>query len=321
MTWIELTAHTTDEAIDWIRTLLASTNYQYNIFIKSFINSQNNFSTDIEEMTWTNTVQIYLEQNDQTLAHVDQIIQILSSLQRTAMMTELEVSTVEELPSLSESCSAKRVGRFVITSPYSSYRPATNETPLIIESRFGFGSGFHPATILSLQLLERYIAPGMNTLDLGSGSGILSVAMAKLGATVTAIDNDPIAVQATEGTIKINQVDHAVTVRIGSLGSGSSLGHWMGGTAITGEASLQPEGDFDLIVANLFARIHISLVNDYRKALQHNSDRSSLIITAGYDIDYEQEIDLTFTQAGFRRCDRAQYGDWVALVHECNSDR
>lgn len=316
MTWIELSTHATNEAIDWIRTLLAPLDYIQSINVVSNSDLSKSFNEILEKLL---EVKIYLLDNNQSYSRVEQIKQLLSSLQRTGMITELETAIAHNISSSDAALPINRVGQFVILPLHSTYQPQTfQEIVLNVEQSAAFGSGLHPATILSLTLLERYIKPEMNILDLGCGSGILSVAMAKLGATVTAIDNDPVAVAATQVTVQENQVTDQVTVLSGSLGTGTNLGHWMGGDLISENQQLQPAAKFDLIVANIFARIHLRLVDDYRNALHQSCDRSALLITAGYDTDYEDEINQTFVQAGFYQCDRAQQEDWVALVHQLN---
>ena len=98
----------------------------------------------------------------------------------------------------------------------------------------------------------------MQVLNLGCGSGILSVALAKLGAGVLALDNDPAAVQAAKANVELNAVQQQVTVMQGSLGTGARLGHWMGWMALGEVQPIQGQAAFDLIVANILARVHIA---------------------------------------------------------------
>lgn len=278
---------------------------------------QSNLSVTEQLSEWPFIIQMYLPNEAQSRIQVDQLLQVLSPLQRTGMMTEMQTAIVHEIPVVHDSLPIHRVGRFVMLPLHGhEYIPNGDEIPLQVEQSLAFGSGFHPATVLSLKLLEQCVTPEMHTLDLGCGSGILSIAMAKLGATVTAIDNDPTAIAATQQAIYQNHVSQSVTTLVGSLGDGSQLGHWMG-EALNHEVQvIQPNKDFHLIVANIFARIHLSLVEDYRNALCNNSDRAGLLITAGYDTDYEPEIRQTFSQAGFELLDVAQIGTWVAHTHQ-----
>lgn len=314
MSWIELSTETTDEAIDWIRTLLAETHYAGAIRITPHEDST--ADSPKTSSAWSRNVHLYLPDETRSQSIVQQIRQHLSSLQRTGMISDWHISTVPTVPDTQTASPIQTIGRFVILAPDVTTPLTSHQIPLTVGPSLAFGSGFHPATILCLHLLERYVTPGMNVLDLGCGSGILSVAMAKLGATVTAIDNDAIAVAATQSSVQQNGMAQSVTTLVGSLGNGSNLGHWMGGALGQDGTTIQPIADFDLIVANLFARIHLSLIDDYHQALRQDRDRSGLIITAGYDTDYEQEIDETFRQAGFQTIASKQLDNWVAFAHQ-----
>ncbi|MDX2228773.1 MAG: 50S ribosomal protein L11 methyltransferase [Leptolyngbyaceae cyanobacterium bins.349] len=322
MTWIELSTTATAEAIDWIRTLLAPLDYIQTIKIQPGLDSGSDSGSNALKNSDSTAkssfiVHIYLLNDRQARVNVDQIWQLLSPLQRTGLITDMQTAIAADLPTVDVATPLNQVGNFVILPAHANdHSPTATAIPLKIGPHAAFGTGLHPATILSLRLLERYLQPGMHSLDLGCGSGILSVAMAKLGATVTAIDNDPIAVEATQTAIVENQVADRVTVSSGSLGAGCELGHWMGGTLAPENRPLSADASFDLIVANLFARIHLSLIPDYRKALQQNRDRPSLLITAGYDTDYEQDLNQTFAETGFLLVEREQLGNWIALVHQ-----
>ena len=292
MTWIELSLDATFEAIDWIRSLLATVGFTGDLQIETV------------QSPWAFHVHFYLPNDDRT--KINQIETALSSLYRTGMTTELEIAIVEQ----KSECSTGmyRVGdRFVIAN--GNYQAQSNEIVLNIQESLAFGSGFHPATILSLRLIERYVTSNLEVLDLGCGSGILSIAMAKLGAQVYAIDNDVIAVEATQRAIALNSV--SVKVDRASLGKGSELGHWMGGK-VAETMAIEPDENFDLIVANVFARILIDLSEDLKKALQSMGK----LIVAGFTIEYEIELTETLTRLGFELIDREQIGEWIAIVYQ-----
>lgn len=240
-------------------------------------------------------------------------------MQRTGLTTELQTSVVEEKPIDLEIINplVHRIGqRFVVLTDDASYQSEVAEEVILrLKRSLSFGSGLHPATILSLRLLERYIVPGMNVLDLGSGSGILSVAMAKLGASVLALDNDDFAVHATEDAVKLNGVEQQVTFRNGSLGYGSQLGHWMGGN-ISGQVStIQPTGTFDLIVANILARIHIALAPDLQRAIRRTKAEGGLLIAAGFTTESEDDVTTALRNVGFAAVDCERLNEWVALAY------
>jgi ribosomal protein L11 methyltransferase len=331
MPWMELSLDTTSEAVDWVCTLLAGTRYKGDVKIVECAEDPHN--------QWAFTLYLYLP--DQAHSQAQEIAEALLPLHRTGIATELQVSIVDdpaiapEYPKGIASTDSQRVNprprvhrvgdRFVILTDelaHQSYSSAPHEITLQINTSLAFGSGLHPATQLSLRLLEKHIAPGMKTLDLGSGSGILSVAIAKLGAQVLAVDNDAIAVQATQDTVQRNGLASQVTVMQGSLGRGSELGHWMGGKAL-GEvkaidpiASRYPQGidRFDLIVANILARVHITLAPDFQRALMP----SGLLITAGFTTDYEEAVTSALVKEGFQAIDCERLQEWVAWMYRLN---
>jgi ribosomal protein L11 methyltransferase len=312
MSWIELTLDTTNEAVDWVYTLLANAITPENIQISEYRDSN---------PKWTFTIQIYLPEDTQIHQRIETIAKILMPLHRTGMTSQLQTFVIEQKPNQIEASQnsanslVRRIGnRFVILSPDSNYE-ANNSQEIILhlQNSLAFGSGLHPATILSLRLLERHVTPPLHALDLGSGSGILSVALAKLGATVLAIDNDPIAVTATEEAVQRNQVTQQVTTTCASLGSASQLGHWMGGDILEDIPAIAADGQFDLIVANIFARVHISLANEFYKALRSTSTHTGILITAGYTSDREEDITSAMIAAGFSVCDREQIDEWIAI--------
>lgn len=313
MSWIELSLDTTAEAVDWVWTLLTNAIAVEDMQISEYQDRRTNIK-------WNFTIQIYLLEDARIHQRIEAIAAILAPLYRASLTTELQTFVVEQKPTQIEQNTKKsliqRIGdRFVILSADSIYQASNSQEIILrLQNSLAFGTGLHPTTILSLQLLERHLKPSMHTLDLGSGSGILSVAIAKLGASVLAIDNDSIAVTATQDAVQLNQVASQVTVTCGSLGSASQLGHWLGGDSIESVPEIKANAQFDLIAANIFARIHISLAAEFYKALRSTSIHSGILITAGYTSDREEDITSAMREAGLAVYDRAQIDEWIAIA-------
>ncbi|HYW21475.1 MAG TPA: 50S ribosomal protein L11 methyltransferase [Nodularia sp. (in: cyanobacteria)] len=323
MSWIELSLDITHEAVDWVCTLLAETIDINDIYITEYAESNSANSN------WTFTMRLYLASDVSARTRIEKIESLLSPLHRTGMTTTIQTNIVENKITDAPQPLVHPIGEkfIVVNSDTSPQSEIADKITLKIQKTLAFGSGLHPATIVSLQLLERYIVPQMQVLDLGSGSGILSVAMAKLGANVLALDNDPVAVQATQETVSLNNVEQQVQVMQGSLGCGSELGHWMGGNTLNDVSKLDAKDTFDLIIANIFARVHIALADDFRRSLKaglcpslrQNKAQPGLLITAGFTTDHEESVTTALTEAGFEVIDCQRLNEWVAITHRLRS--
>lgn len=314
MSWMALRLDTTDEAIDWVCTLLAEVNNVSDVRITEYYLADQ----EIAQSCWKFTIRLYLHHDRCSRANVEKIVSLLSPLHRTGLASAIQMTVVEEKHTDEDTLNPliHRIGkRFVVLSPDAPYQSqAADEILLRLKTTLSFGSGLHPATVVSLRMLERHVIPGMHVLDFGSGSGILSVAIAKLGANVLALDNDSFAVQATQDAVRCNGVEHQVTVMEGSLGCGSHLGHWMGGNISDNVPKVEASKTFDLIVANILARIHIALADDFQQALRRTDTHAGLLITSGFTTDYEDEVVTALTDTGFKAVDCERLNEWVALA-------
>ncbi|MFP4158319.1 MAG: 50S ribosomal protein L11 methyltransferase [Desulfobacterales bacterium] len=96
----------------------------------------------------------------------------------------------------------------VIKPTWRDYFPQNHETVIELDPGMAFGTGTHPTTAMCLRLIERFMKPGFRVLDIGTGSGILMVAAARLGAgMLLGVDNDPVAVGVAEENLLVNGVE------------------------------------------------------------------------------------------------------------------
>lgn len=184
-----------------------------------------------------------------------------------------------------------RVGRhLVVTPPWETPDLSAGDIPLVIDPGMAFGTGSHPTTQLCLASLEDYLQPGMQVADIGTGSGILAIAAAKLGAAeVTATDIDPLAVQIAAENITANGV----------------LAH-------TQEAL--PTGTYDLVVANILADVIIGL-SDTLAAL---TAPGGLLIASGIIDTREADVRIAVEAVGFAPLETRRQAEWVALIFRRN---
>ncbi len=136
---------------------------------------------------------------------------------------------------------SRRFGERIRVQPsWSRHQPTHDEILIQLDPGLAFGTGGHATTALCLELLEQYLQPGVRVADVGTGTGILAIAAAKLGAReVIAVDNDELAVKIAQGNIERNGVAERVRAQVGD-----------------GFHAL--EGTFDLIVCNIISEFLIA---------------------------------------------------------------
>jgi ribosomal protein L11 methyltransferase len=182
--------------------------------------------------------------------------------------------------------------RIVIQPSWLDYDPRPEDIVIRLDPGLAFGTGLHPTTQICLRALEDFVRPGMEVLDLGTGSGILTIAAAKLGAArVLAVDNDPQAVGVARNNVIDNAVRDRVRVEEGSLPDVS--------------------GSYDLVVVNILAWVIVELIEE---GLAERLRRDAVLITAGITIDSASEVIAALKRGGLELIDQRQQDDWVSLL-------
>jgi ribosomal protein L11 methyltransferase len=186
-----------------------------------------------------------------------------------------------------------RIGQKIVVKPtWREFEAAPDDIIVELDPGMAFGTGLHPTTQMCLQALEEKVQRGMRVLDLGTGSGILALAAAKLGAsTVLALDTDPVAVAAARENVQRNGVDAKVSVAHGSLERAS--------------------GSYDLVVVNILARIIMALA---REGLAERVRPGGQWVAAGIIEPQVAEVVVTLESAGLRVTGQQQVSDWVTLI-------
>jgi ribosomal protein L11 methyltransferase len=307
---LKITLEATAEGVDWVRMAVAATEPATPIILEP--------STSSSASVWAYQIQLGFADTWEGRQQLDVCLKKLSPLERSGLISTPAIEEGQFSETSLTSGRLGQVGRFVLALPNTDLTLQPEELPLYLPPSLGFGSGNHPATVLSLQLIQRYwqsqapVQPSqpIQVVDLGCGSGILSLACARLGGSVLALDNDSVAVAATQTAVGANGLASQIRVQTGSLGQGTQFGHWLGGEVAANLEAAHPQA-VDLIVANVLARLHLALAPDYAATLKPGG----YLITAGFTTDYEAELNTAFAQAGLVLVDRIVVQEWAALMH------
>lgn len=186
--------------------------------------------------------------------------------------------------------------RFIIKPSWESCEQTGGRIVLEIDPSSSFGTGSHNTTQLCICELERLVKPGDRLLDMGCGSGILSVAARLLGAEdISAADIDPNAVNIARENAEKNGFD--LKTYIGDVTKDEQLNREIG-------------GEYDIIVANIVADVIMGMQDILKQKLK---DDGTLIVS-GIIAPRADEVQESLLGAGFVLQERKQSGDWVAMT-------
>ncbi len=199
------------------------------------------------------------------------------------------------------------IGKIIINPGWDlSLEPNTDKIVIDLEPGFAFGTGQHETTRMAILALQDHDLKAARVLDVGSGSGILALVAAKLGARVLAVDNDSSTVPVALENAAKNNID----------------AEFVGGILET----VLPRAPFDVVVANLFAELHDMLMSQYKSALEPGGLLLMTGIMAGtgqadageqvtWDTSSGREtmVMKALKREGLEFVRRVQDGDWVLL--------
>ncbi len=186
-----------------------------------------------------------------------------------------------------------RAGEHLVVKPvWEAFDAEPDDLVLEIDPGMAFGNGTHETTAMCLALVERVVRPGDTVLDVGTGSGILSLAAARLGAkNVLAVDLDPVAVRVAGENILRNGLMETVTARVGDLVEGVDI-------------------RAEVVVANIIADVIILLSG----AVMGHVKPGGAFISSGIIRDREEDVTAAITEAGFTIEHIERKGEWIAIV-------
>lgn len=189
-----------------------------------------------------------------------------------------------------------KCGKNIVIVPlWEKYDANPEETIIKMDPGMAFGTGTHETTRLCLSLMEKYLKPDMQVLDMGTGSGILAIYAAKLGCNkIDAYDIDPVAVRVANENIKENGVESSIHCAVSDLMQDAD----------------KTRGRYDFVCANIVADIVIRLsecMGDYVKT-------GGLCAVSGIINTQAERVKKAVCEKGFILFDETKENDWCAFV-------
>lgn len=185
------------------------------------------------------------------------------------------------------------IGNKIVIRPiWEEYQAKEDEIIIDMDPGMAFGTGTHETTRMCIEALEKYVTNEKTVFDIGTGSGILAITAAKLGAgEVIGVDLDPVAVDSARQNVELNKVHSNIKILEGNLME-----------VVDGKA--------DIVVANIIADVIIFLAEDVKKFIKDNG----YFIASGIIRERSQDVVNKLSECGFKVEEVNTLGEWVCIV-------
>jgi len=192
----------------------------------------------------------------------------------------------------------QKIGRKIVVKPtWCEYSADPDDIVLELDPGMAFGTGTHPTTALCINLIEDYLHKGDSFLDVGTGSGILMIAAARLGAGfVCGLDKDPVAIKVAAANLALNGIDSSkFSLRKGNLLSGVEV-------------------QFNFIVANIFTHVILELLDNLNQALV----KGGIFVCSGIFEKNKNLVNVGMKKMGFEILEIREQEEWAAIAGRLN---
>ena len=187
-----------------------------------------------------------------------------------------------------------KIGRHIVVKPtWREYQATPDEIVIELDPGMAFGTGTHPTTVLCVAMIEKYLKKGDDFLDVGTGSGILMIAAASLGAArVCGIDKDETAVEIAAANLKLNAIlPPRFQVKTENLVD-------------------ETKKTYDIIAANILTHVILDLIVDIKRVL----NPGGIFICSGIIEKYEKQVTAALQNIGFEIIEVVSQEEWVAIT-------
>ena len=305
--WIEITIHTTNEASEIVESILldyGSTGVAIEDPTTLEENLHDDFGT-IVELSPADYPEVgvivkgYINElnfDDETFNRFKDELEQLGKNINIGEFFKIETTTIQDSDwenSWKDYFDILNIGeKFVIVPTWREYENEEDKYVINIDPGMAFGTGGHETTSLCIKNLEKYVKPHNNVIDVGCGSGILSIAASYLtDGSLKAVDLDKLAVDVSRENFTLNNLENRIEVEEASL--------------LTKETK-----KYDVIVANILAHIIELMLEDAYKLLEDGG----YFITSGIIKDKKDELLEKMLEQGFKLVEETSDNEWYSFV-------
>lgn len=312
MKWCEISIQTSHEAVELIAEIFRDLGASGVVIedpelVNDYITSGKWDYTDIPIAKETKVVveKAYLPVNGELEGRIQTLWQEIKALESRGVNTAPAVLTTAELQDEDWSDTWKQYfhtekpgERVVIKPTWEEYAPQGDEVVIELDPGAAFGTGTHATTSMCIRQLEKLVKPGMTVFDVGTGSGILSIISAKLGAkNIQAVDYDDSVLKIVEENLEQNNVQDIISVAQSDL-------------------MQNVHGKAELIIANIIADIIIRLFDQ----LDEHLEQGGTLLTSGIIEDRIEDVLAAAEAHGYGVVERMENKGWACITFKRKVD-
>ena len=315
MKWLEVHIDTNYSGLEGVETMLSTLGIDGVVIddeteFQDFLENNHEYWDYVDEelaqrMQGRSRLTFYLEVGEEGFAKMGEVRMALEELKKehddwgTLLMTMDTMEDADWENNWKQYYKPMEIGERLLVIPQWETAEVGDRVPLILEPGLTFGTGSHATTRLCLMALEKHVKPGMRVVDLGCGSGILSIAALKLGAAeARAIDIDDKCINVAYENAAMN-------------GIGKDSYTVLSGNILTDQSAVeQLGGGYDIVVANIVSDIIIALAPQARYYMKEDA----LFLCSGIIDTRAEEVKGKLVEAGFEVLEERSADGWFSIL-------